>query len=222
MQKEFSQFFEGYRSLLALNGTIPDTYFLNLPLIAADGAANTLVAKNIYPQLVVGDLDSILDDVRRACLCLHLPDQNRSDFEKALIVLKERDLLPAIVVGINGGFIDHIITNISIFAKTNCLFYDPPVIGLMLHAKQQRHFVLPFATKISMKAMPEATITIQGFKWDLEQEKLNFCGKNSCFNRTAQEGSAIYVHEGSLLIMIYLEIVQDEGTGDQTLKEIFD
>ncbi len=50
-----------YRSILVLNGEIPDASFFtkNLPIIAVDGAANQLLSMGIQPDLVIGDLDSI-------------------------------------------------------------------------------------------------------------------------------------------------------------------
>lgn len=129
----------GYRSILALHGSLPDSSFfkeLSLPIIAVDGAANALMNMD----LIVGDLDSVREDLRLTYPSVHLPDQSKSDFEKALELLEARDLLPAIIVGINGGYIDHVVNNINIFMRTKCLFYDPPIVGQVLSAQQEHHF----------------------------------------------------------------------------------
>lgn len=54
--------FKDYRSILCLNGDLPDPSFFHkrkLPVIAADGAANVLCNLGVFPDLITGDLDSI-------------------------------------------------------------------------------------------------------------------------------------------------------------------
>ena len=50
-----------YRSILCLHGDISPGVltFLNIPVIAADGAVNFLQEKGVIPDYVIGDLDSI-------------------------------------------------------------------------------------------------------------------------------------------------------------------
>ncbi len=210
--KNFFEFVRGrgYRSILALNGNGLDVAKeLNLPIIAVDGAANTLFDKGVPLQLIVGDLDSVRDDVRQKNKTVHLPDQDTSDFQKALKVVAELDLLPAIILGINGGYLDHILNNINTFFDSGCLFYDPPIVGLLLDRLHE--FQLPAHTKVSLFGMPKATVTTSGFKWDIENAHLAFCGSNSCFNRTESEVVTVNVQDGKVLAMIYLEPIDDAG-----------
>ncbi len=46
-----------YRSILCLDGALPDAAFfkLNLPIIAADGAANQLMQMGYRARMVIGD-----------------------------------------------------------------------------------------------------------------------------------------------------------------------
>src|SRR3990167_7172544 len=121
--------FSSYRSLLCLNGDLPDKPFFkqcSLPIIAADGAANTLLQKGIEPTLIIGDLDSVSRETKSQYPHIKIEDQNRSDFQKALSYLKEHHLLPTIVLGVNGGYLDHILFNIHVLTQEECLFYDPP------------------------------------------------------------------------------------------------
>ena len=205
--KRFFDFIGGgnFRSILALNGRLPDSSFFTmsgLPVIAVDGAANTLFDAGVPIEMIVGDLDSVREEVRAKHKTVHLPDQNRSDFQKALELLEA----PAIVVGINGGYLDHILYNIAIFAESNCLFYDPPLVGRVLAKKETLE--LPLHTKISLFSMPEATISTSGLRWDLKRQTIS----SSCFNRTQDEVVTIDVHQGKLLAMIYLEPINDAGS----------
>ncbi|WP_367605511.1 thiamine diphosphokinase [Legionella sp. W05-934-2] len=118
-----------YRSILCLNGDLPEASFFRqqqLPVIAADGAANHLKKMRLSPEIIIGDLDSIHAALRNNHPVLFEPCQNSSDFQKSMHYLHQQNLLPAIIVGMNGGYLDHILNNINIFMATNSLFYAPP------------------------------------------------------------------------------------------------
>lgn len=196
-----------YKSILCLNGDLPEAAFLinsSLPIIAADGAANKLVKMGINPQIVIGDLDSI-DEEYKDKLQLHLHyDQNYCDFEKSLTYLKQHDLLPTIIVGVNGGCLDHVLNNINHFVNTDSLLYAPPLYGLTIKGKAIKTFTLSHNTKLSLFGIPNAKVTTKGLKWDLTGNLLSFPGKNSCFNRSISEEINITVHEGAVMMLIYL------------------
>lgn len=198
--------FERYQSILCLNGDLPDVSFfseLRLPIIAADGAANRLLALGIRPQLITGDLDSVQPSILKSHRFLHLADQNETDYQKTMSYLKENDLLPAIVLGVNGGCLDHILNNINIFMETNCLLYAPPIQGFVLNEKSNVTYVLPPQTKMSLIGIPNAVISSKGLQWELNHSPLSFPGKTSCSNRTRGSEMALEVHQGSVLVLIY-------------------
>jgi len=199
-----------YRSILCLNGHLPPQHFfesVNLPLIAADGAANTLRSRGLTPQLVIGDLDSVQADLEGPSL--HIQDQNRCDYEKCMEYLEKEDLLPAIILGVNGGDLDHILNNISIFVKSvrGNLLYAPPLYGAVLDSPD--HLItLPPHTKISLLGLPEARLTTRGLVWDLRDRKLYFPGVNSCLNRAHASQVHIHVREGKVLFLAHAFFLQ--------------
>ncbi|WP_454782151.1 thiamine diphosphokinase [Legionella sp. WA2022007384] len=202
----------GYQSILCLNGNLPDSSFfaaMNLPIIAADGAANSLFELGINPQLITGDLDSVRPALLKNHPFLHIPDQNSSDYQKALGYLKDHNLLPAIVVGINGGHLDHILNNMNIFMETNCLLYAPPIRGFVLNKQSKINLSLPVHTKISLMGIPEATLSSLGLHWELNDTPLSFPGQTSCFNRTQAPEIVLEVHHGSVLVLIYEQMIDD-------------
>lgn len=203
-----------YRSILCLNGHIPEASFfqrVNLPVIAADGAANTLHNLGVVPELIIGDLDSVMPSIAKMHNTLHVRDQNSSDFQKSLTYLKEKKLLPAIIVGMNGGFLDHVLHNINIFIETDCVLYSPPIVGYVLKEKSRHQFVLPKDSKISLMGIPSATLSSRGLKWELEQSHLTFPGDSSCFNRTKEPQIELNIHAGTVLALIYEGVQIDEG-----------
>ncbi len=202
-----------FRSIIVLDGQIPDLAFFklqNLPIIAVDGAANKLVAMELKPSLVIGDLDSIQPHLLNQLEAIHIYDQDYCDFRKAINHLQSINLLPSIITGIEGGMIDHILQNINIFVSTNSVFYAPPIVGYIIHQGETKRFNLPVNTKISLFGMP-ATVTTKGLKWELNEHTLTFPGTNSSFNRTSNRQVFVEVNEGCCLVMIYLNGEKDAG-----------
>lgn len=207
--------FTGYRSILCLNGELPPSSFFThrrLPIIAADGAANSLLAQGLTPNLIIGDLDSVHDEILKEYPFIRSADQNTSDYQKALRYLANQNLLPAIVVGINGGHLDHILNNINIFMGSNCLLYAPPIKGFVLKEQRPLSFTLPLHSKISLMGVPQARLSSQGLKWELNDAQLSFPGTSSCFNRVQQTELHLEVHQGVVLVLIYEQMVLDAGS----------
>ena len=201
-----------YGSVLCLNGALPCAAFfkdMDLPVIALDGAANTLMDMGVEPSIVIGDLDSVKPEYHGVLKTLHKPDQNASDFQKGLEYLKEHKLFPTIILGVTGGYLDHILHNVNIFLDTDSVCYAPPLVCYGL--KGVGHFKLPIHTKISLIGMPSAVVTTQGLKWELTNSILEFPGVNSTFNRTAEEEISIQIHGGHVLVMVYLQEMVDAG-----------
>jgi thiamine pyrophosphokinase len=208
--------FKHYKSLLCLNGELPDVAFFRankLPIISADGAANQLHAMGIHPQIIIGDLDSASALVLETTQSLHLPCQNSNDFQKTLGYLSDNGLLPSIIVGINGGCLDHVLNNINIFMGTECLLYAPPLRGFVLNAPKKIRLTLPENTKISLLGIPNAEVSSTGLKWELNQSLLTFPGATSCYNRVKHEKITLEVHQGDLLVLMYETSSSDAGIG---------
>ncbi|MDR2598266.1 MAG: thiamine diphosphokinase [Holosporales bacterium] len=215
-----------YRSILCLDGNLRNLEGivgkLGLPLIAADGAANQVIALGLNPDLIIGDLDSVNSDLLIRFNYLELADQDTSDFQKALVYLSENALLPSIILGISGGNIDHIINNTNIFLSyDDNIFIDGDIIGMKITGKRIFRQI-PINTKLSIFGIPECNVTTSGLKWELKSADLAFAtyphmsnifGYNSCFNRTVSENFTIEVTAGTALLLIYSSDVVDAGSG---------
>lgn len=205
---------ENFKSVLCLDGTLPDISFFKLvdqlPIIAADGAANKLKAIGIDPSLIIGDLDSVDQNLTSVYPTLKVTDQNYSDYQKCMSYINREELGPTIVCGIAGGHIDHVINNIGIFMEgSGNVFIDDNIVGLKLTNRHKFNF--PFETKISIFGIPSCTITTKGLKWELEHQELNFPGTSSCFNRTVSPTIDIQVTSGAALMIVYQNAITDGG-----------
>jgi thiamine pyrophosphokinase len=206
---------QNYRALVCLNGILPDQSFFQectiRPLIAVDGSANQLFANQIPYDIVIGDLDSIQHPVLQDVQVVHLPHQSQSDFEKLIDYLNQKNLFPAIILGVGGGNLDHILNNINLFSNLNCVFYSPPILGFMIKSNKHFQMFLPKDTKISLIPLPSAIVSSKGLKWELNQSDLSFPGQNSCFNRTKEENILISVQHGQVLALLYTSAIDDAG-----------
>jgi thiamine pyrophosphokinase len=194
-----------YKSILCLNGELPQKSFfdkLQLPIIAADGAANALHKLGIKPSITIGDLDSVASHLKGPFL--HVEDQSRCDYEKSMEYLENKGLLPTIILGSSGGNLDHILNNISVFMSHSPgnLLYSPPLYGTILCASQTL-IELPIYTKVSLFGLPHARLITQGLEWDLTGQSLHFPGINSSLNRAIKKRISIQVLEGQALFLAH-------------------
>lgn len=204
--------FGKFKSIICLNGDLPNKQLIDivqlefaLPIIAVDGASRRLSQIQIEPQVIIGDLDSddptLFSHIKRI-----LKDhQDYSDFYKTTMYLKEQNLLPAIIFGIDGGYLDHVLHNISIFSQMYSIYMTNTQIGLMV--TNTVALTLPINSKISIIGTPQAIVNSNGLKWELVQHKLNMFGshfkiESSLSNRTLKENIKIDVISGRALIII--------------------
>lgn len=200
-----------YRSVLCLDGELP-VDFLNqtrLPLIAADGAANTLTANGLQPSVIVGDCDSVRTELLEQYPHVCDRSQDTTDFEKAFAYLKKENLLPMIVVGMSGGCLDRVLSNVFIFSQTNALFLSDTLIGFALTGRKT--FDWEVDTKVSLFGCPHAIVTSKGLKWELNRTKLTFGGFQSCSNRVQTSPLTLNV-EGKILVFAYRHNIKDAGS----------
>lgn len=200
-----------FKSILCLNGDLPhpDFFDKNLPIFAADGAANRLMKIGIKPERVIGDLDSVLPEYLNQLNTHYHFDQNYCDFEKSLQYLENKNLLPTIVLGMNGGFLDHILNNVNCFMKGHAVFYAEPIFGFMLQQNTTKLLTLPLHSKISLIGIPNAIVSSHGLQWELDHYSMTFPGKSSCFNCSIHQNIEMTVHSGNVLILIYTQSLND-------------
>lgn len=207
--------FPEFKSLLCLNGRLPEraTFeaYSNLPLVCADGASNAVIALSLIPDLLIGDLDSAnLQRIPAQCEVLRRFDQNKTDFEKCLIEMDKRDLLPCLIFGISGGELDHTLYNLNCFIQAEKkhpnVFYDIDENGCAKwgFALNNQSLALEgqLEKRLSILPYPEIKLTTSGLEWDLENETLAIDSKSSARNRVKAQQATITVHRGSAIVLI--------------------
>ena len=87
--------------------------------IFCDGAINNNAYKNIKPFKIIGDLDSISNDLLKKYdnILVRDPNQNTNDLQKALIWCQNNNFLDLTIIGASGKREDHTIGNIFLLFK---------------------------------------------------------------------------------------------------------
>ena len=201
-----------FKSILCLNGILPNKDIIQkfiqkkLPIIAADGAANTLKNLNIIPSTIIGDLDSIDKnlDFENAQI-IHVQDQNYTDFEKCLNYIRKHTLFPTLVLGINGGEIDHVIDNINKFIKYSAhipmVFFDMPNKwgitidkNLSMNSKRSNTIsIFPF--------IPNTHIKSEGLHWELDSTDHHIFKNTSTRNKAEKQKININSSDEKVLVV---------------------
>ena len=100
-----------------LNGQMPtDNTIINQItnsdyIIAVDGSANKLFDLEIIPDVIIGDLDSLLNIKNEDIELVETPNQNKTDFRKTSEWCIEKNILNISIFGISGESEDHFLGN---------------------------------------------------------------------------------------------------------------
>ena len=176
------------------------------PLLAADGGANALARLGLRPQSVIGDLDSISTPTRTwlgEARMIHRPDQERTDFEKALdYAFVELCVARIKVLGALGSRADHTIGNLGVVAQQ--------ARGRDLVLRDDRQEILATAQALTLEALPGeiwsfwtfdpgVRVSIEGVRWPVENEVVNAGGRSSISNESVGDEVRVIPSGGAVM-----------------------
>lgn len=195
------------KAFILLNGLEPSVFpeLSQYDVVCAiDGAYNHFEKNNIIPDLVTGDFDSI-HSIPTTVEVINTPDQNYTDFDKALLILKERGYFNIDVYGGSGKEHDHFLGNISTAlqwkAKLNITFFDD--FGSYFFIEESVELANLKGRNISLIPFPIATeISTKGLQYPLKNESLTFGERIGTRNKISENTVTISYKSGSLLIYV--------------------
>ncbi|MCE4066144.1 thiamine diphosphokinase [Chryseobacterium gleum] len=201
------------KALLFINGDAPKSLpdLNNYGLIACtDGAFHYLKRMGFPPDrldFISGDFDShsgsdenIYDEK-----FIHTPDQNQTDFYKALDIILERGVNKVDIFGGSGGEQDHFLGNLTVAYA----FKDR--MELKFYDEYSEYYFIPKSFKvegvqnkmISLYPFPVAeNIVTKGLNWPLENENLSIISRIGTRNFAVEDEVVIGYEKGDLLIFI--------------------
>jgi len=206
-----------HKSIIFINGNFLEKKILNLintkvPLIAADGACKKLYKLNLTPTYVVGDADSYNKKLNKKIINIKISNQDSTDFEKCISFAKKNNLLPSLVLGMNGGEIDHILGNAQVMLKYcnnfSLYFLDSYKInkktgiklGIPLN-KEKLKIKIKTKSVISIIFFQNTTITTKGLKWELKNKMLHMDDILALRNINISKNVEIEIKKGKALLI---------------------
>jgi thiamine pyrophosphokinase len=179
-----------------------------LEIIAADGASDYLYRYKIIPDIIIGDLDSISPAAKKhftskKVKIKRIADQNSNDLEKCIGYAISKGIKYILIAGFSGLRLDHTINNLSILKKfhrkVKITIYDNEFEYFFVNKKIE--FAAEPGEIISIIALPKATgITTKGLKYPLNNETLDFGGRQGTLNSASQRTVKIVFRSGDLLL----------------------
>ena len=200
-------------ALLFINGTPPK----NLPntegyaiIACTDGAFHYLKEKNFSLDkldFISGDFDSHsgIDENIYHEKFIFTPDQNFTDFQKALDILKNKDVKKVDVYGGSGGEQDHILGNLHVAF----LFKD--LMEITFYDEFSSYFFIPKDFEInnvegkmvSLLPFPKVeNLVTDGLNWELKNEDLEITKRIGTRNFATKSTVKISYSDGDLLVFI--------------------
>ena len=168
-------------------------------IVAADGGAAHVIAAGYRPERVIGDLDSLSDDLRLslADMIEQVSEQDTTDFEKCLMRI---DAARVLALGFMGGRIDHQLAVLNVLAR----YADRRVVLLgvgdcaVVVPKEGLSLTLPVGDRIALMPLGASQAWTTGLRWNLDGQTLAPDGKISSSNEVA--GPITVRAEGPVLL----------------------
>lgn len=201
---------EHRKALLFINGEPPGSLAMDYSgykmVACTDGAYTYLKGSSVPLNYLIGDFDSVdLSEVNVGVTVIETPDQNNTDFHKAIEFLVAKGVTYLDVYGANGKEQDHFIGNLStalqfkdslklhFWDDVYCYYFIPKSVQLTTE----------IGKKVSLIPFPFATnITTKGLEYPLENESLVFGKRIGSRNKTIGSELAIDYETGELLLFI--------------------
>ena len=182
-------------------------------IIVLDSAIEQVITKtNVIPNVVIGDLDGNFDIERIEqtfpnVKIIHEPDQEKTDFEKAIEYLIKNNYSEVYGFCLTGKRMDHTFNNISSLAKYNQAI-DIKIIdnnSTIFCIDSSSHFKKMYDKDTIISLLPIGTvsgITTKNLEFALNNEKLELGIRTGSSNKVLKTDFVeIEITKGKLIIM---------------------
>ncbi len=128
-------------------------------LIAVDGGLRHLLALKRFPDLLIGDLDSVTSQELQACIDQGVEilrfkaEKDESDLELALLEALNRGFSDLTIANAGGGRVDHLLCNLG-------LLFHPALQRAKVKMTNQSSWFHPLTQKITLETQPGDLISL--------------------------------------------------------------
>jgi thiamine pyrophosphokinase len=185
-------------------------------LIAADSGGKNLLDLGHFPQMLVGDFDSLAADLvqkmskAKVELFTYPTAKDETDMELAVDLAVDRGATEIRILGGTGGRLDHTLGNIGLLLKA----YQKGVAAYLVDSRQE---VTLTGDRIELSGQPgwgvslipltlkAKGVTTTGLKFTLTDADLYFHRTRGIHNEFIQDVATVSLKEGILLVISFLE-----------------
>jgi len=113
---------QNFRTVILANGAFPqhkiplEFLFNAEQIVCCDGAAQNLLNAGLKPDYIIGDLDSVSEEIKNrfSSIVVHLAEQETNDLTKAVNFCLENNWTEITILGATGKREDHTLGNLSL------------------------------------------------------------------------------------------------------------
>jgi thiamine pyrophosphokinase len=182
-------------------------------MVCADGGANAARENGLRPHVIIGDFDSITADTRRhfeglGVRFVHQKGQDNTDFEKALLLLRDQNPHTVAICGVTGKLLDHTLGNFSILRR---YVKDFRIVLFDRHYRVdvlmgEGTFMSTPGSRVSVVPLTEArAVHSSGLRYPLDGDDLAFGLAEGTCNEAVDDSFTIATGDGVLLVFRELE-----------------
>ncbi|MCD7978806.1 MAG: thiamine diphosphokinase [Tannerellaceae bacterium] len=201
-----------YNCVIVANGSFPTA---KVPLkllkeasvvIACDGAICSLHKAGIIPQAIVGDMDSIPEELRLhyANLLVEIVDQEINDLTKAVLQARNMGQEEILILGATGLREDHTVGNISLLAEYMPHFRRVEMatdFGWFTSLSTPTEFNSFPGQQVSIFSLnPLTKLTFSGLRWPVKDRTLTSWWQGSLNEATGDHFHITFEGEANLII----------------------
>lgn len=180
-------------------------------IIAADGGTRHLFALRRLPDVVIGDMDSLTDEIKgwletaEILLLIHPPAKDQTDLELALdYAIQNYPTETVLLFGAWGGRLDHSLANVLLLSHPHWRYHPIKLVECHEHVwliTAESTFTGSIGDTLSLIPIG-GDVQIQsttGLQWPLHNDTLVFGTARGISNTLTTEIATIQVQSGLLL-----------------------
>jgi thiamine pyrophosphokinase len=183
-------------------------------VIAADGGAAHLVASGVWPQVVVGDMDSLTGDLAAelaeggAKFIEYPEDKAQTDLELALRFALSQNPDEVLLVGLTGGRLDQTLSNLLVLTKP-----EWEAARLIIGNGQDTAYLMRDQDEIVLNSSQGDIVSLiplsgvvsgvktEGLQWSLENASLEFGTTLGISNKMISQRARVSMMAGTMLLV---------------------
>lgn len=201
---------QNFRTVILANGNFPNhripLEFLHnaKQIVCCDGAAENLLNSGIKPDFIIGDLDSVSEDIKKqfASILLFRAEQETNDLTKAVQFCFENKQTEITILGATGKRDDHTLGNLSLL--TDYVEYihvqlltDNGVFNSILETGEFESYPKQQISIFSL--VPDTFLTFHNLMYPVENRKLTSWWQGT-LNESLADNFTISFNHGKVLV----------------------